>query len=80
MAELGYAKDRDFNFVARFSEGVQDRLPMEAEELAQLQPDVILAAAVVGAVTARRFKAGLSKAYFDLANNRSQRAPVDLTI
>jgi putative tryptophan/tyrosine transport system substrate-binding protein len=54
MTELGYAKDRDFNFVARFSEGVQDRLPMEAEELVQLQPDVILAAAVVGAVAARR--------------------------
>jgi putative tryptophan/tyrosine transport system substrate-binding protein len=52
MTELGYAKDRDFDFVARFSEGVQDRLPMEAKELVQLQPDVIIATEVIGAVAA----------------------------
>jgi putative tryptophan/tyrosine transport system substrate-binding protein len=54
MTQLGYAKNRDFEFVARFSEGVQERLPTEAKELVQLQPDVILATAVIGAVAAQQ--------------------------
>jgi putative ABC transport system substrate-binding protein len=53
MRDLGYVEGRDFDMVYRFSEGFHDRLPALAEEVVRLKPDVIIATAVVTAVTAR---------------------------
>jgi ABC-type uncharacterized transport system substrate-binding protein len=53
MKELGYVEGRNFDMVYRFSDGYQERMPALAEELVQLKPDVILAAAVIAAVAAR---------------------------
>jgi ABC-type uncharacterized transport system substrate-binding protein len=54
MRDLGYVEGRDFDVLYRFSEGYQDRLPALAEELVQLNPNVILASAVVAAAAARK--------------------------
>ena len=54
MRDLGYVDRRDFDIVYRFSEGYQDRLPVLADELVRLNPNVILASAVVAAVAARK--------------------------
>jgi putative tryptophan/tyrosine transport system substrate-binding protein len=53
MRDLGYVEGRDFDMVYRFSEGFHDRLPALTEEVVRLKPDVIIATAVVTAVTAR---------------------------
>jgi putative ABC transport system substrate-binding protein len=53
MRDLGYVEGRDFDVVYRFSEGYQDRLPALAEELVKLNPNAILASAVVAAAAAR---------------------------
>jgi len=53
MRDLGYVDGRDFDIVARYAEGIQDRLPALAEEIVGLKPDVIVAAAVNAAVPAR---------------------------
>src|SRR5262249_9908208 len=53
MSEIGYVEGRNFEMVYRFSEGYQDRLPVLAEDVVKLKPDVILANAVVSAVAAR---------------------------
>jgi putative ABC transport system substrate-binding protein len=57
MRDLGYVEGRDFVMAYRFSEGFQDRLPALTEEVVRLKPDVILAAAVITAVTARKVTA-----------------------
>jgi len=54
MKDLGYIEGRNFDMAYRFSEGYQDRLPALAREVVELRPDVILAAAVVAAVAARK--------------------------
>ena len=53
MRDLGYANRRDFDLEPRYAEGFQDRLPALAQEIVDLEPDVILAAAVNAAVPAR---------------------------
>jgi putative tryptophan/tyrosine transport system substrate-binding protein len=53
MRQLGYIEGENLDIVYRYSEGHQDRLPVLAEELVRLKPDVILAPAVVAAVAAR---------------------------
>ena len=53
MRDLGYVDGRDFDMVARYAEGIQDKLPALAEEIVGLKPDVIVAAAVNAAVPAR---------------------------
>jgi putative tryptophan/tyrosine transport system substrate-binding protein len=53
MSEFGYVEGRNFDMVYRFSEGFQDRLPALAEDVVRLNPDVIIANAVVSAVVAR---------------------------
>jgi putative ABC transport system substrate-binding protein len=52
MRELGYVEGGNFDIVYRYSEGFQDRLPALTEEVVRLNPDVILASAVVSAVAA----------------------------
>jgi putative tryptophan/tyrosine transport system substrate-binding protein len=54
MQDLGYVEGRDFDMAYRFSEGLQDRLPALAEDVIRLRPNVILAAAVITAVIARK--------------------------
>jgi putative ABC transport system substrate-binding protein len=53
MRDLGYIDGRDFDLVSRYAEGFQDRLPALAQEIVDLKPDVIVAAAVNAAVPAR---------------------------
>jgi len=54
MRELGYVEGRHFDMVYRFTDGYQDRLPALTEEVIQLNPDAILAPAVISAVAARK--------------------------
>jgi putative ABC transport system substrate-binding protein len=54
MQELGYVEGRNLDMLYRFSEGLQDRLPALAEDVVQLKPDIILAAAVITAVAAKK--------------------------
>jgi putative tryptophan/tyrosine transport system substrate-binding protein len=53
MREFGYVDGRDFDMANRYAEGELDRLPVFAEEIVRLKPDIILAAAVSAAVPAR---------------------------
>jgi ABC-type uncharacterized transport system substrate-binding protein len=53
MLDLGYTNGRDFDLTSRYAEGFQDRLPALAQEIVDLKPDVIVAAAVNAAVPAR---------------------------
>jgi putative ABC transport system substrate-binding protein len=53
MREFGYFDGRDFDFVPRYAEGFSDRLPALAQELIELKPAVIVAAAVNAAVPLR---------------------------
>lgn len=52
MREFGYLEGRDFDLVYRFAEAHLDRLPGLAEEVVQLKPDIILAAAIDAVVAA----------------------------
>jgi putative tryptophan/tyrosine transport system substrate-binding protein len=54
MRELGYVEGQKFDMVYRFSDGYQDRLPVLTDEMIRLKPAVIVAAAVIGAVVARK--------------------------
>jgi ABC-type Fe3+-hydroxamate transport system substrate-binding protein len=53
LRELGYIEGRDFDIVARLAAS-NDELPKVAEELIQLNPDVILASASVNALATKR--------------------------
>jgi putative ABC transport system substrate-binding protein len=53
MRDLGYTDGQDFDLAPRYAEGFQDRLPALAQEIIDLKPDVIVAAAVNAAVPAR---------------------------
>jgi putative ABC transport system substrate-binding protein len=53
MRELGYVEGQNFDMVYRYAEGFQDRLPALAQELVQLKPEVIVAAAINVAVPVR---------------------------
>ena len=53
MRAFGYVDGRDFDFVPRYGEGFSDRLPALAQELIELKPAVIVAAAVNAAVPLR---------------------------
>src|SRR5215469_13796722 len=51
LQELGYIEGRDIDIVTRYDDGDMARMPVLADELVQLRPDVILtgtAAAVLG--------------------------------
>ena len=54
MRELGYAEGRNFEMLYRFTDGYQERLPALTEEVIRMKPDVIVAAAVIYAVAARK--------------------------
>jgi putative ABC transport system substrate-binding protein len=46
LRQLNYVAGRDFDFALRSADGHLDRLPLLAEEVIQLKPDVILATVV----------------------------------
>jgi putative ABC transport system substrate-binding protein len=54
MRELGYTEGRDFDVVYRLADFDRDRLPQLAAELVQLHPDVIVVAASLDAVVAKK--------------------------
>jgi putative ABC transport system substrate-binding protein len=54
MRERGYAEGRNFEMLYRFTDGYQERLPALTDEVVRLKPAVILAAAVIYAVAARK--------------------------
>ena len=54
MRELGYTADRDFEMTYRFADGYIERLPKLAQELVQLKPDIIIAAASANAIAVKK--------------------------
>jgi putative ABC transport system substrate-binding protein len=54
MEGVGYKEGTDFEMAYRFSDGYQERLPALAKELVALNPNLILATAIVGAVAAKQ--------------------------
>jgi putative ABC transport system substrate-binding protein len=54
MRELGYLEGRDYGVEGRYADGDASRLPLLAEELVRLKPDVIVAATTPGALAAKQ--------------------------
>jgi putative ABC transport system substrate-binding protein len=54
MQELGNTEGRDFEMAYRSAEGSVDLLPKAAQELVQLNPDIIVAPATIQAVAAKK--------------------------
>jgi len=54
MRELGHIEGRDFEMVYTSADGQVERLPKAAEELVQLNPDIIIAPATLQAVAAKK--------------------------
>ena len=54
MQELGYAEGKNFAIEARFADGMLERLPVLAEELAKLKADIIVAQSTPGVRAARQ--------------------------
>src|SRR5688572_2794619 len=53
LKELGYAEDRHYVLEERFTAGVNSRLPMLADELVRLKPDIIIASSGPAALAAQ---------------------------
>ena len=53
-ARTGYLEGRDYGFEGRYADGDASRLPLLAEELVRLKPDVIVATTTPGAVAAKQ--------------------------
>jgi putative tryptophan/tyrosine transport system substrate-binding protein len=54
LRELGQIEGRDFEMVYRSADGLVERLPRAAEELVQLNPNIIIASATIQAVAAKK--------------------------
>jgi putative tryptophan/tyrosine transport system substrate-binding protein len=54
MRELGHIEGRDFEMVYRSADGHLERLPKAAEELVQLNPDILVAPATIQAVAIKK--------------------------
>jgi ABC-type uncharacterized transport system substrate-binding protein len=59
MRGFGYLEGRDYAFEGRYAEGVLTRLPLLAEELIRLKPDVLLAGPTVAVVAANQVTASV---------------------
>jgi putative ABC transport system substrate-binding protein len=68
MRELGYLEGRDYRLEERFANGDHSRLPLLAEELVRLKPDVIVAATTAGALAAKQATAGIPIVGINLAD------------
>jgi putative ABC transport system substrate-binding protein len=54
MTELGYVEGRDYTFADRYAEGDNARLPLLADEIVRLKPDVFVATPTAAVVAAKR--------------------------
>ena len=54
MRDLGYLEGRDYGFEDRYSDGDASRLPLLAEELVRLKPDVIVASTTPGVLAVKQ--------------------------
>src|SRR5262249_11711141 len=54
MRELGYLEGRDYGLEDRYADGDGSRLPLLAEELVRLKPDVILVGSTQGVPAAKQ--------------------------
>src|SRR6266536_5757857 len=59
MRELGYLESRDYGFEERYADGDVSRLPLLAEELVRLKPDVIVAPTTPGALAVKQVTANI---------------------
>jgi putative ABC transport system substrate-binding protein len=59
MRELGYLEGRDYAFESRYADGDFARLPMLAEELVWLKPDVIIASNTSAALATKQSTTGI---------------------
>src|SRR5262249_22706164 len=59
MRELGYLEGRDYGLEDRYADGDGSRLPLLAEELVGLKPDVILVGTTPGALAAKQATASI---------------------
>jgi putative ABC transport system substrate-binding protein len=53
MRELGYLENRDYVLEARYADGDQARLPLLAEELIRLKPDLIVASTMAATLASQ---------------------------
>ena len=54
MRDLGYLEGRDYLFEERYADGEVTRLPLLAEEMVRLKPDVIVSSNTAAAVATKR--------------------------
>ena len=54
MSEAGYIEARDFDLAFRFADGDYARLPLLADELIALKPDLLMTSTVAGTLAIRR--------------------------
>ena len=53
LRDLGYVEGRDYVFEERYADGEAARLPLLADEMVRLKPDVIVVSNTAAAVAAR---------------------------
>src|SRR5262249_11979707 len=59
MRDLGYLESRDYGFEDRYGDGDASSLPLLAEELVRLKPDVIVTATTPGTLAAKQASASI---------------------
>src|SRR5262245_1861513 len=60
MRDFGYVEGRDYGIEDRYADGDGSRLPLLAEELVRLKPDVILVATTPGVLAAKQATASIA--------------------
>ena len=68
MRELGYLEGRDYGLEDRYADGDGSRLPLLAEEVVRLKPDVIVAATTPGVLAAKQATASIPIVGVNLTN------------
>ena len=68
LRELGYIEGRDYELAHRSADGAMDRLPLLAEQLVRLKPDVILANPTPAIVAVRTLTKTIPIVSFMIAN------------
>jgi putative ABC transport system substrate-binding protein len=59
MRELGYLENRDYVLLPRYADGDQARLPLLAEELVRLKPDLIVASTMAATLALQQTTASI---------------------
>jgi putative ABC transport system substrate-binding protein len=54
MQELGWVEGHNFEIVIRYTDGFQERAPVQAQEVIALKPDIIFASGVISALPVRK--------------------------